>query len=46
MAKGKRAKIIKNKVQRKQGYMYYVTGAGVVMETKMKHGKKKSGRKA
>jgi len=33
--------IVKNAVERKKGFLYYVDGEGNVCETEMKHGRKK-----
>ena len=33
--------ILKNAIKRKKGYLYYVDGAGNVMETKMARGGKR-----
>lgn len=37
--------VVKNVVQRKPGYLYYVDGEGNVCESKMSHGRKKGSSK-
>ena len=40
MAKGKI--VVKNAVERKSGYLYYIDGEGNLCEAKMAHGRRKS----
>lgn len=37
--------IVKNAIQRKKGFLYYVDGSGNVCEAKMSHGNKKASKK-
>ena len=37
--------VIKNAVERRDGYLYYVDGEGNICEAKMQHGRKKKKKK-
>lgn len=41
MKKSKPKIILKNAVERKKGFLYYIDGVGNICEAKMKHGRKR-----